>query len=77
MDINELLSYAILNKASDLHLSSGVAPLVRIDEDLEKVRGLIFWMSQLLNHTIEPMIASKMGSISSSSLPLFSPTSII
>ncbi|EKE01693.1 MAG: hypothetical protein ACD_21C00072G0016 [uncultured bacterium] len=39
MDINELLSYAISNHASDLHLSSGVVPLVRIDEDLKPVEG--------------------------------------
>jgi twitching motility protein PilT len=39
MDINELLNYAVSNNASDLHLSSGVVPLVRIDEDLMPIDG--------------------------------------
>lgn len=37
MDINELLRYTVANNASDLHLSSGVVPLVRLDEDLVPV----------------------------------------
>ena len=39
MDINELLGYAVSHHASDLHLSSGVAPRVRIDNDLKPIVG--------------------------------------
>lgn len=39
MDISELLSYAVSRGASDLHISSGVAPLVRVDGDLQTVEG--------------------------------------
>jgi twitching motility protein PilT len=39
MDIDELLNYTVSHNASDLHLSSGVAPIVRIDEDLRPIEG--------------------------------------
>ena len=34
MDIAELLAFAVKNKASDLHLSSGLPPMIRVDGDL-------------------------------------------
>ncbi len=34
MDIKELLNVAVKNKASDLHLSAGLAPMYRVDGDL-------------------------------------------
>ena len=37
MDIKQLLEYSVTNKASDLHLSAGTPPLVRIDGDLVPV----------------------------------------
>lgn len=37
MDIKQLLEYSVTNKASDLHLSTGTVPLVRIDGDLTPV----------------------------------------
>src|SRR5688500_8284068 len=37
MDITELLSIAIKNKASDLHLSAGVQPLIRVEGDMHKL----------------------------------------
>lgn len=39
MDINSLLLYALENNASDLHLSSGLIPLIRIDGNLQPVVG--------------------------------------
>lgn len=39
MDINDFLDYTVSHHASDLHLSSGVVPLVRIDEDLKPIDG--------------------------------------
>ena len=37
MDISELLAFAVQNKASDLHLSSGLPPMVRVDGDLRRL----------------------------------------
>ena len=34
MDIGELLDFAVKNKASDLHLSSGLSPIFRVDGEL-------------------------------------------
>lgn len=35
--IKELLHYTVANQASDLHLSTGMKPLVRIDDELQQV----------------------------------------
>jgi twitching motility protein PilT len=37
MDIAELLAFSVKNKASDLHLSAGLPPMVRVDGDLRKI----------------------------------------
>ena len=37
MDIAELLAYSVKNKASDLHLSSGLPPMVRVDGDVRRL----------------------------------------
>ena len=37
MQINELLTFAISHNASDLHISAGEAPLIRIDGDLRRL----------------------------------------
>ena len=37
MDIAELLAYAVKNKASDLHLSSALPPMIRVDGDLRRL----------------------------------------
>ncbi len=37
MDITELLSFAVKQNASDLHLSSGVPPMIRVDGDVRRV----------------------------------------
>ena len=39
MDIGDLLAFAVKNAASDLHLSAGIAPMVRIDGDLRRIEG--------------------------------------
>jgi twitching motility protein PilT len=39
MDIKNLLSYAIEHNASDLHLSSGMPPLIRVDGDLKPIEN--------------------------------------
>ena len=37
MDIAELLAFAVKNKASDLHMSSGLPPMIRVDGDLRRL----------------------------------------
>ena len=37
MDINELLAFSVKNNASDLHLSAGSPPLIRVDGELKRV----------------------------------------
>ncbi|MGP9802343.1 MULTISPECIES: type IV pilus twitching motility protein PilT [Rheinheimera] len=37
MDITELLAFSVQHKASDLHLSAGVPPLIRVDGDVRKL----------------------------------------
>ncbi len=37
MDIAELLAFAQKNKASDLHLSSGLPPMIRVDGDMKRI----------------------------------------
>jgi twitching motility protein PilT len=37
MDITELLAFAFKQGASDLHLSSGLPPLIRIDGDIKRI----------------------------------------
>lgn len=37
MDITELLTFSVQNKASDLHLSAGLPPMIRVDGDIRRV----------------------------------------
>lgn len=37
MDITELLTFTVQNKASDLHLSSGLPPMIRVDGDIRRI----------------------------------------
>src|SRR3974377_1862147 len=37
MDISELLAFVVKNKASDLHLSSGLPPMIRVHGDVKKI----------------------------------------
>ncbi len=37
MDIAELLTFSVKNKASDLHLSAGLPPMIRVDGDIRKI----------------------------------------
>jgi twitching motility protein PilT len=38
MDISELLAFTVKNNASDLHLSSGESPLIRINGDMTRIK---------------------------------------
>jgi len=37
MDITQLLTFAVKQKASDLHLSAGVEPMIRVDGDVKRI----------------------------------------
>ncbi|MCL1078306.1 type IV pilus twitching motility protein PilT [Parashewanella spongiae] len=37
MDITELLAFSVKHKASDLHLSAGVSPMIRVDGEVRKI----------------------------------------
>ena len=37
LDIAQLLAFAVKNHASDLHLSAGVPPMIRVDGDMKRV----------------------------------------
>lgn len=37
MDINELLAFSVSNKASDLHLSAGLPPIIRVDGEMRRL----------------------------------------
>ncbi|PKO84488.1 MAG: twitching motility protein PilT [Betaproteobacteria bacterium HGW-Betaproteobacteria-11] len=37
MDITELLTFVVKNKASDLHLSSGLPPMIRVNGDVRRI----------------------------------------
>jgi len=37
MDITELLAFGVKNKASDLHLSSGMPPMIRVHGDVRRI----------------------------------------
>ena len=37
MDITELLTFSAKNKASDLHISAGEPPIIRVDGDVKRI----------------------------------------
>ncbi|MGL4838747.1 MAG: type IV pilus twitching motility protein PilT, partial [Shewanella sp.] len=37
MEITELLAFSVKHKASDLHLSAGISPMIRVDGEVRKI----------------------------------------
>lgn len=37
MDISDLLAFSVKNEASDLHLSAGLPPMIRVHGDVRKI----------------------------------------
>ena len=37
MDIADLLAFGVKNNASDLHLSAGLPPMIRVDGDMRRI----------------------------------------
>ncbi|HOW76619.1 MAG TPA: twitching motility protein PilT, partial [Candidatus Competibacteraceae bacterium] len=36
MNLDELLTFSVQNNASDLHLSAGLPPMIRVDGDVRR-----------------------------------------
>ena len=51
VDIAQLLAFAVKNKASDLHLSAGVPPMIRVDGDMKLIN-----MPQLTHKEVHSMV---------------------
>jgi len=49
MDIAELLAFSVKNKASDLHLSAGLPPMIRVDGELRRLNVPAVDNQQLTN----------------------------
>jgi twitching motility protein PilT len=47
MDISDLLAFSVQNKASDLHLSAGMPPLIRVHGDVRKINVPVMDHSQV------------------------------
>ena len=56
MDIGELLAFAVNNGASDLHLSAGLPPLIRVDGDLIRMNA-----SELSHQTVHEVVCNTMN----------------
>ena len=51
VEIDQLLSFAVKNNASDLHLSSGVPPMIRVDGDIKRIN-----MPELSHKEVHSMV---------------------
>lgn len=51
MEISDLLAFAVKSKASDLHLSSGLPPMIRVNGDIRRINVPV-----LDNHQVKSMI---------------------
>ena len=51
MDLTEMLAFAVKNGASDVHISAGLPPLIRIDGEIRKVK-----VAPLKPHHVHDMI---------------------
>jgi len=51
MDISELLAFSVKNVASDLHLSAGLPPMIRVDGDIRRIN-----VPPLDNKTVHGML---------------------
>jgi twitching motility protein PilT len=56
VDIAQLLAFAVKNNASDLHLSAGVPPIIRVDGDVKRVNMPLLTHKQV--HSMEEALAN-------------------
>lgn len=55
MDISDLLAFSVKNKASDLHLSGGMPPMIRVHGDIRKINLPAMDHSQVHNMVYDIM----------------------
>jgi twitching motility protein PilT len=56
VDITQLLAFSVKNHASDLHLSAGMPPMVRVNGDVQRIDG------EALDHKqVHAMVCSTMS----------------
>lgn len=51
MEISDLLAFAVKNKASDLHLSAGLPPMIRVNGDIRRIN-----LPDLSHQTVHEMV---------------------
>src|SRR3546814_10394967 len=51
MDIAELFAFVVKNKASDLHLSAGLPPMIRVDGDVRRIN-----IPALVHKQVHPLV---------------------
>ncbi|EPJ45210.1 MAG: tfp pilus assembly protein, pilus retraction ATPase PilT [Osedax symbiont Rs1] len=51
MDITELLSFSVQQKASDLHITAGMPPMIRVDGEIRRIK-----MNSLENKEVQTLI---------------------
>jgi len=56
MKLDELLIFAVQNKASDLHISAGLPPMIRVDGDVRKIN-----IAALLSDQVSELVLSSMS----------------
>jgi len=56
MEVSELLAFTVKNKASDLHLSSGEPPMIRINGDMTRIK-----MPDIDKREVQNMVYDIMG----------------
>jgi len=56
VDIAQLLAFAVKNKASDLHLSAGMPPMIRVDGEIKRVN-----MPALSHKSVHSMVYDMMN----------------
>ena len=61
MDITELLAFTQKNKASDLHLSSGLPPMIRVDGDMKRINLASLDADSVLNMILDRSEERRVG----------------
>lgn len=59
MDIKELLNYTVDQGASDLHLSTGLPPIIRKNGDLQIVKGEIALKENLIVEMLKQLLTDR------------------
>ncbi|MDR3352671.1 MAG: type IV pilus twitching motility protein PilT [Zoogloeaceae bacterium] len=59
MDITELLAFGVKNQASDLHLSAGLPPMIRVHGDIRKINLPVMTHTEVHNMIYEIMSDSQ------------------